>query len=521
MRSLFNGLWLMLCVTALCLVGCGRPNMTYGGGPGDSAESPSGETIPGAEGQTSGSSDSPDGLTCLEVYNAVSACYTVYYDCSGACQDQSCADACEAEYNDCFQIELSLGSAVAQEQFGALRTCEENVYQGCYDQGLVVYEDCAEACSDDACLQACGAQANDILQSCMVEECIAEYGACGIGTENETPDAENGSGTGSTGGNENGSSGAGSASSNFSCGELYECEDACNGNQACGQACYDQGTDQAQSQWTSLIQCGQSMCDGLVANADEYRDCLQYYCSAQYNTCFTSGDSSSPGTGGSTGGGTCGNGYSCVQNCYTTSTNESTFNVCVDSCYSAMSTDAVVLMNSLVACSNIECVNVPGSVENYYRCQEDFCPSEYNACIGHTASGSTGSQPTGGPGHSSCLEIHEGILEVCVPAHSECVAACSNDDCAQACAQTMEGCIDAQQEGAPAVAVANFQAMYGCRQSHYQSCYDEANESYMACMDACGAADTACQSGCNTEAGNVYENCFSIGCANEYSACGM
>ena len=121
MRSLFNVLWLMLCVMALCLAGCGRPNMTYGTGPADGAESPSGETIPGGEGQESGSNQSADGLTCLEVYNAVSACYTVYYGCSGACQDQSCADACEADYNDCFQVELSLGSAVAQEQFGALR----------------------------------------------------------------------------------------------------------------------------------------------------------------------------------------------------------------------------------------------------------------------------------------------------------------------------------------------------------------------------------------------------------------
>ena len=521
MRSLFNSLWLMFCFMTLCFGGCGAPGSTYGGSPLSESESPGEETIPGDDSQN-GNTASPDaGLTCLEVYNAVSACYTVYYECAGLCQDQGCADVCEADYSDCFQSELSLGSPSAQEQFGALRACEESVYQDCYDEGLVLYNDCSESCADDACVQACGAQANDILQTCMVEACATEYGVCGVSTQTENTAPNDGAGTGSTGGGDTGSSGSGGSTHSLNCGELYECEDACNGNQACGQACYDRGTDQAQAQWTSLIQCGQSMCDGLVSNAAEYRDCLEYYCSAQYNTCFSNAENATPGGTGSQAGATCGDGYACVQECYITSTNQNSFYVCVDTCYASMSSEAVALMDNLVSCSNIQCSDVPGSIENYYRCQQDFCPSQYNACVEHTISNSVENGSSNEPGHTSCIEIHEGILEMCVPAHSECLAACTTDSCAQTCGEDMETCIDGQQVGAPASAVENFQAMYQCRQANYEACYNEANAAYMACVDVCGETDTACQNACNTEATSVYEGCFSSRCASEYSACGL
>lgn len=424
MASRCTVLYFWCCLVTVALMGCGVPAGTYGyPGPADS-ESPSGETTPAAEGGVSG--DANSGATCLEIYNAVSVCYTSYYECAGACEDQACADACQATYNGCYEGELAVGSSQGQTQFAALRTCEEEVYQGCYDEGLTVYDPCAEACSDDACLQQCGAQANDVLQGCMVQACYGEYSTCGVATDTQD-----------------------------------------TGNESSG------------------------------------------------NT----GTGSDPG--GTSGATTCGEGYSCVQICYGTSSDETSFYACVDGCYDVMSSQATALMNSLVACSNIQCVNVPGSVENYYRCQEDFCPEQYNACVGDTGIASSGSSQGTTQAYATCLEIHEGIIAVCVPPHSECVAACTTNDCAQACAQTMEGCIDEQQVGAPDEAVTSFQAMYGCRVDNYQGCYDAANTFYTECTAACSSGDTACQNDCNTGAGTTYEQCYETTCAAEYAACGM
>ena len=508
------------CLVTIALMGCGAPAGTYGYSGPEGTESPTGETSP-----STGTSEAAGGASCLEIYNAVSVCYTSYYECTAACADQACADACQVSYTGCYDAEFALGSSDAQTEFAALRTCEEEVYQGCYDQGLEVYDPCAEACSDDACLQQCGAQANDVLQGCMVQACYGEYSTCGVSTQPEDAgnDSSGSTGSGADSGGSNPNSG--SSQTNLSCSELYECEDACNGNQSCGQDCYDRATGQARGEWTSLIQCGQQMCDGLVVDAAEYRECLAHSCVAEYNVCFTNGPGTGTNPGGSGGGSTCGEGYSCVQSCYETAADETSFYSCVDGCYDVMSSQGTALMNSLVSCSNVQCVNVPGPIENYYRCQEDFCPDEYNACIGDTASAGSCSNSGGNQGapsaHATCLEIHEGIIALCVPVHSECVAACSNDDCAQACAQTMEGCIDGQQAGAPDTAVASFQAMYNCRVDNYQSCYDEANAYYMECTGACDAGDTACQNACNTNAGTTYEQCYETTCAAEYAACGM
>ena len=186
------------------------------------------------------------------------------------------------------------------------------------------------------------------------------------------------------------------ATDSLSCGELYNCEDSCNGNRDCGQACYDRGTATAQSQWTELIQCGQLMCDGLVSGAGEYRQCLQAYCTALYTTCFsesTSGQSSDSSTTTQSGSASCYDGYTCIRDCYSTATSESSFYSCVDACYSPMDSEAHTLMEDVVQCSRVECADVPGSIDNYYRCIEDFCPAEYQACLSDVA-GSAAASPT-------------------------------------------------------------------------------------------------------------------------------
>ena len=290
MRSLGTCL---LCLSFFSvLVGCGGRPVANGSGYGGYAASgapTTGENGSGGLDFIDDSSSADPGLSCLEIYNAVSECYSTYYNCASACQDQACADACEATYNACYDAQLALGSLQGQGEFDGLRSCEENVYQGCYDEGGQVYNDCVANCSDDACAAACNDQATTVLQECMVDGCYNEYATCGVLEDDAT---EEGTGSDSSGSD----SGSGGGNQQFTCGELYDCEDACDGNRSCGQICYDNGTELAQQQWTTLIQCGQMYCDGNVASSQEYRGCLQSMCASDYNTCFGSGGAAAVAT---------------------------------------------------------------------------------------------------------------------------------------------------------------------------------------------------------------------------------
>jgi len=185
-----------------------------------------------------------DGLTCKGIYDAVGECYGAFYDCASPCQDQACADACEETYWGCFDGKVAEGGNQAQTDFKALRDCEDANYQECYDEGGVVYNDCAGQCADDDCTKGCADEANAVLKECMVSYCQSEFDTCGVFDE-ETPN-DNGNNPGNEGGE-------------LSCGDLYNCEDACNGDQNCGQSCYDSGSastvsmDKFNSVRTSLL----------------------------------------------------------------------------------------------------------------------------------------------------------------------------------------------------------------------------------------------------------------------------
>jgi len=314
----------------------------------------------------------------------------------------------------------------------------------------------------------------------------------------------------------------------FTCQELYECEDNCAGNQSCGQLCYDSGTDLAREQWTTLIQCGQVYCDGQVANAQEYKLCLNQMCPGDYATCF--GGSSTGGNNHSANGGngpaTCGAGYACVQGCYETATSESSFMGCVDGCYTNMDSQANYLMGNLVNCADVECSNVPGSVNNYFQCISDFCGSELSACEAHGGSGQSSTDGSGSgtsttPAPSDCLGIHESVLAVCVPAFSTCAQACTTESCQQGCDNEITSCIEELKNSAPAQAATDFQAVLTCRQEHYESCYDEGNAAYSGCSSSCAASDNACLQSCEQQAGIAYEDCFDQNCATQYATCGI
>ena len=473
------------------------------------------------------------GASCADLYVAVSDCYGVYYDCVSVCEDQACADSCVADYDGCFNHEVSLGSEQGQSEFDAVRSCEEEVYPPCYDEGGEVYENCTQGCATQNCADGCADQANTYLSDCLIEGCFDAYSDCGVLTDASDSDS------GSNGSNDGSSNGSGGSNEEvvFTCSELYECEDSCDGNQTCGQNCYDHGSDQAQSQWTTLIQCGQIYCDGNVVDAQEYRMCLQQMCPSQYNTCFSEtstggGSGGGGGSSGSTGTGgygtdTCGEGYGCIQSCYDTSFDENSFYACVDVCYNNMSTEAIGLMGNLSSCSNYECADVPGSIANYYQCQQDFCALEYNACMAHSNAGSSGgSGGSSGGGqsvgpHDTCFDVYQATIDVCSADYNDCANGCTTDQCGQACGDAYNDCVDAQLDAAPASEASLFQDVLDCWETNYDACYAAGGDVYNACSTNCASWDENCLSDCNDSANAAYQDCYNQECASAYENCDM
>lgn len=504
----------------------GSHSGTPAGGPGAIGEG-------GAHAPSGGADDEP-GLGCLELYDGVSVCYDAYYGCVNSCQDLACADPCETTYWSCYDGTLNQGTPLGQEQFGDLRTCEETHYQGCYAKGETVYNDCAGSCVNETCTKACADDANDSLMQCMVDVCGLVYQICGVQVEGDNE-------TGSAGGTEEPGSwddGSSMGDQATACSSLYECEDACNGEQACGQACYDAADSAAQALWSALIQCGIQHCNKQVEDAQSYKACLQQQCSDAYASCFGGtaiGDGGQGANGGNGGageagadgpeGGACGAGYVCIQGCYATATDEASFYGCVDACYAAMDDTATDLLDALGGCSNIQCADVQGSIENYYQCQQDFCPGEYNACMnqpsGPGGSGGGWNDPGGDNGNPTCADIYAGVFEICIPAYSVCTSGCNSDACVQACQEDIDACIAQEQSLAPGPEAGAFEAVTQCRSTNYQACYDSSNTAWQGCMASCMPGDSSCESACNEAANQSYEDCFVPLCLSEYQTCGI
>jgi len=68
--------------------------------------------------------DGETGLNCSALYDAVSACYSTYSQCAGACQDDACVKQCETTFGACYDAKVAAGSPTGQQEFNALRACE-------------------------------------------------------------------------------------------------------------------------------------------------------------------------------------------------------------------------------------------------------------------------------------------------------------------------------------------------------------------------------------------------------------
>tara|TARA_B100000676_G_C17390084_1_gene489783 strand:+ start:80 stop:466 length:387 start_codon:yes stop_codon:yes gene_type:complete len=123
--------------------------------------------------------------------------------------------------------------------------------------------------------------------------------------------------------------------------------------------------------------------------------------------------------------------------------------------------------------------------------------------------------------HQTCSEVYDAVVNICAPAYGNCASNCTDDSCRAACQQTMEMCIEAQKDKAPAQAAMDFQSVTDCRQQNYQTCYDGANTTYTDCMSNCNMGDSNCQNNCSQMANQSYESCFRSSCAAEYASCGI
>ena len=149
-----------------------------------------------------------------------------------------------------------------------------------------------------------------------------------------------------------------------------------------------------------------------------------------------------------------------------------------------MSTAAVQLMGNLTSCSNTQCSDVPGSMANYYQCQQDFCTAEYNACVNHGGASTSSNNYSGGSSNQSdndtCSEIHYAVIDVCVPAYSECVNNCGTQACADACGTEIDNCIENQKSSAPAQEANNFEDLLECRNDNREGCNTAADNAYLS-----------------------------------------
>lgn len=373
-----------------------------------------GESTGGGNSGNDGTAPVEDtGWSCSQIFDEVAVCGGVYETCLDTCQDQACADQCYTNFSSCADLKVADGTVLAQSQYNDMTACEQTNYDACYGEGGVVYEGCAGACADEACAEGCNEPATAAFLGCLEGVCGSFYSICGVDI---TPEVSGNDGTGGTGGNGGGDTTVPEDNSGSldpgGCGALYDCEDSCDGNTACGQACYNAGTDTAKMQWNSLITCGESECNGNVTNAAQYKVCLQQNCTELYNTCFettmTPGDGTGTGTGTGTGGvtgpGSCAEGYGCIKTCYDSSMDETTFYVCVETCYAALSPEGNAAMDTLTACTDVQCAGVPGDLNNFYQCHQDMCPTQYAACVGTSGGGGGGSvaPPTGGSCAGNC-----------------------------------------------------------------------------------------------------------------------
>ncbi|MCA9560516.1 MAG: trypsin-like serine protease, partial [Myxococcales bacterium] len=182
------------------------------------------------------------------------------------CSDSHCANAsgdayatcmgnqCGSQIAACFPV--GTGPLSCRDAYGCMYDCADNdsaCQNDCYEQGTAVAQgqlDAMFSCFDAQC-----ANASD-FSACANQNCAPQIDTC-------FPTV------------------TGPESCETVAGCLFDCPD---NDSACGNACYESGTAQAQAQYDAIVDCVIANCDNLTGSA--YSQCVDDHCAAQYNACF-------------------------------------------------------------------------------------------------------------------------------------------------------------------------------------------------------------------------------------------
>ncbi|MFN3198740.1 MAG: hypothetical protein ACE366_10075 [Bradymonadia bacterium] len=264
----------------------------------------------------------------------------------------------------------------------------------------------------------------------------------------------------------------------LSCLEVVQCQEACGQNdEACLVDCVEQGSQQAQSQYITAVQC-------IEANNGD-----QAACQAEIQACVGGGGGNPPPAGDDL---SCSEMLTCFQGC---GQNDQ---ACLQDCFQRSTPQAQQLYNSIA-----QCIEANGG-------NQEACQNEIQACFGDNGGGG-GNPPPGDD--LSCNEML-GCFQSCGQNDQACLQNCfqSATPQAQQLYNTIAECIEA-----------NGGDQEAC-QNEIQACFNDGGgggnnpppgedlscSEVLNCFNGCGQNDQACLQGCfmagTPEAQQIYND---------------
>ncbi|MFT7580797.1 MAG: hypothetical protein ACI9MR_002471 [Myxococcota bacterium] len=278
---------------------------------------------------------------------------------NGLCNNTVCQTAdCEASY-DCL---IDCGS-------------DGGCQNGCFDTATDAAESQLNALF--GCLEQCGNLQGDAYTTCANQTCGGEISACfPVGTGLQT------------------------------CSEVYSCLIDCPADdQSCPQACFAQGTAQAQSQYDALQTCLNDQCGTL--EGDAFQTCAQNQCGNPIDTCFPS----------QTGNASCEGMTDCINACPADSS------TCGQTCFDTGTSTAQSQYNAIFACVEANCPDAAGA--DFQACLGGPCATQLSTCFPPDNCPLTG----GGCANGEACFPAAGNATDCFPSNGKAVgAACADSN---------------------------------------------------------------------------------------------
>jgi hypothetical protein len=169
------------------------------------------------------------------------------------------------------------------------------------------------------------------------------------------------------------------------CAEVDACMLACaQGDTACMDACFKQGTADAQAKMTALEQCDNQAVQGTcktqcaTPSSQQCSQCMQAACSAQLTACLGSTTPPTNPSGGGTGNLGCAQILKCYESCQDAA--------CADKCFYQGTAAAQATMSALEACDQqAEQTTCKSQCASYnqscWNCLDQACAAQLQACM--------------------------------------------------------------------------------------------------------------------------------------------